>query len=467
MGLRAVRFECPLSFEFSFHGEETMSAQPSSRRRFVRQLAGAGAAFTIVPRHILGRGFRAPSDTLNVACIGVGGMGRNDVRGMSVENVYALCDVDERSAANSFNAHPKAKRYKDFRAMLERDGDNIDAVTVSTPDHVHAVASMMALGMGKPTYCQKPLARTIWEVREMMAAATRAGVPTQMGNQGHAQEGTRLIREWVEAGLIGTVREVQYWTNRPIWPQAIERPLEQFSTPGYLDWDLWLGPAPVRPYNPAYAPFRWRGWWDFGTGALGDIACHSMDAAFWTLELGYPSRVSPESTTLFDETAPASSRIVYDFPARSGRPAVQVVWRDGNLLPPKPPEWPEGQPWPWDSSGQMWVGDEGKLIAGIYGENPRLLDQARQSEVENHPVPEKYPRTSGVYGEWIEAIKGGPAAGSSFAKHSGPLTEMVLFGNLAVRAASVLEIDPASGQVTNVHIPEEYWRPEYSEGWGW
>ena len=303
-----------------------MTRQRITRRNFVAGL-GTGVAFTIVPRHVLGRGFTPPSDTVNVACIGIGGMGANDVRGVAKAgaNIYALCDVDDRQGAQSFSAFPAAKKYKDFRQLLDKEAKNIDAVTVSTPDHTHAVAGMMAMKLGKHTRIQKPLARTLWEVRQLEQAARRYKVATQMGNQGHAEEGTRLIREWVEAGAIGTVREIQLWTNRPIWPQAIERPLDEYYTPQWLDWDLWLGPAPQRPYHPAYAPFKWRGWWDFGTGALGDIACHSMDASFWTLNLGYPSRIEAESTKLFGETAPACSRIVYTFPAKGTRPAVQVV----------------------------------------------------------------------------------------------------------------------------------------------
>jgi hypothetical protein len=438
------------------------------RRRFVGEVMAAGAAFHIVPRHVLGgTRYRAPSDTLNVACIGIGGMGGSDVRGMSDENIYALCDVDDRRGARSFDAHPNAKRYRDFRVMLERDGDSIDAVTVSTPDHTHTIAAMMALRMGKHVYCQKPLTRTIWEAQQLMGAARSAGVATQMGNQGHSWDGTRQIREWVEAGWIGTVREVQYWTNRPIWPQAIDRPLELYHVPQHLDWDLWLGPAPQRPYHPAYAPFNWRGWWDYGTGALGDIACHAMDAAFWALDLEYPTRIEPESTPLFEETAPASSRIVYHFPARGDRSPIKVVWRDGNLTPPRPADLADGQPWPPGNSGQLWVGDEGTLLAGIYGENPQLVNQQRQEELLANPPEEEYPRTDGVYAEWSEACKTGGRAGSDFAAHSGPLTEMVLLGNLAVRSAKALEIDPSSGMVTNTTIPEELIKPEYREGWSW
>jgi predicted dehydrogenase len=442
-----------------------------SRRGFVRTSAAAGAGLAIVPRHVLGGPrYRAPSDTLNVAHIGVGGMGGGDVRGIANtgENIYALCDVDENQASGSWGAFPQAKRYRDFREMLERDGDNIDAVVISTPDHTHAVAGMMALSMGKPTRIQKPLATTIWEVQELMRAAETAGVATQMGNQGHAQEGTRQIREWYEAGAIGTIQRVEYWTNRPIWPQAIHRSTEAHHAPPWMDWDLWLGPAADRPYHPGYAPFNWRGWWDFGTGALGDIACHAMDAAFWTLDLGTPERISAESTTLFPETAPAASRIEYGFPARGSRPAVNVIWRDGNLSPPRPEELDADTGWPIEGSGQIWVGTEGKLFAGIYGENPRLLDAARDAEIRANPPAEKYPRTDGVYAEFVGAAKGGTPAGSNFTEHAGPLTKMVLLGNLAVRSARELRLDPATGSITNgVTIPQHFLRPDYRGGWAW
>src|SRR6266496_831834 len=353
-----------------------------SRRRFVGDVA-TGLTFTIVPPHVLGargRGHNrlAPSDKLNIACIGVGGMGANDVRGVGkTENIYALCDVDERQGAQSFTAFPLAKRFKDFRVLLDKEGKSIDAVTVSTPDHTHTVAGMMAMKLGKHTRIQKPLARTLWEVKQLEDAARRYKVQTQMGNQGHAEEGTRLIREWVEAGLIGTVREIQLWTNRPIWPQAIERPLDEFYTPATLDW------------------------------------------------------------------------------------------RDGSLYPPRPPEITDPNAWPFDTSGQLWIGDGGRLIAGIYGENPKLLDAAKQAEVTAHPVPQKYPRTEGVYAEWIAACKGGTPAGSSIPEHSGPLTEMVLLGNLAVRTAQPIDVNPQTGVVVTPGVPEEFLKPSYRQGWSW
>ncbi len=442
-------------------------AREVSRRDFVSGVVGAGLGISIVPRHVLGRGYQAPSDTLNIACIGIGGMGRTDVRGVSRENIYALCDVDLKAGRWAFGAFPRAKRYRDFRELLDKEANNIDAVTVSTPDHTHTVASVMALRSGKPVYCQKPLARTVGEVRLMKEEARSAGTATQMGNQGHAGDDTRVIREWIEAGAIGTVREVHYWTNRPIWPQAIDRPTEDHHVPSHLEWDLWLGPAEVRPYHPAYAPFRWRGWWDFGTGALGDIAVHSMDAAFWTLDLGYPERIEAESTPLFPETAPKVSRIVYYFPEKNGRSPVKVVWRDGGFGPPRPPEISDDVRWPLgdDIGGQLWIGDDGKLLASVYGTNPRLLDQERHLEITENPPPEKYPRVEGVYAEWIDACKAGTTGGSDFVRHAGPLTEMVLLGNLAVRTGRHLELDSRTGQVTNVSIPDHLIRPTYRDDW--
>ncbi len=443
-----------------------MIGRGPTRREFVGRVAGA-AAFHIVPRHVLGRGYRAPSDTLNIACIGVGGMGRNDVRGVEGENLVALCDVDWNAAEDAFRSYPRARRYRDYRKMFEKEAKGIDAVTISTPDHSHAAAALLALRAGKHVFCQKPLARTLGEVRAMvLEAARRPRQVTQMGNQGHANEGTRQIREWVEAGVIGAVREVHYWTNRPIWPQGMDRPTALHSPPPSLDWNLWLGPAAERPYNPAYAPFNWRGWWDFGTGALGDMACHGMDAAFWALDLRYPSSVVPETTRRYDESPPRSSRVVYSFPARGSRGPISVVWRDGGLWPPRPAGFPDTLQWPpAEIGGQMWVGDAGAILAGIYGEEPRLLDPARDADLKANPPQQKYERSPGVYAEWIETIKGGFPNRSTFGGHAGPLTEMVLLGCLAVRAGQPLLIDPEKGAVTNVKLPEEWLRPSYRKGW--
>lgn len=286
-----------------------------------------------------------------------------------------------------------------------------------------------------------------------------------MGNQGHAGEGTRIIREWYEAGAIGEIREIHYWSNRPIWPQGLDRPTEAHNPLPTFDWDLWQGPAPERPYNPAYAPFRWRGWWDYGTGALGDIACHAMDAAFWAFDLRNPTRITPESSELFEETAPKQSRIEYQFPARNGRPAITVVWRDGSLWPPKPPELGEFDQWPLgEVGGQMWVGTDGAMIADAYGDSCRILNAARHEEFTKSPPKPKYPRSPGVYEEWINAItdKAGEPM-SNFAGHSGPLTEMVLYGCVAVRAGRAIDLSPDGKLITKV--PDEWLNPVYRDGW--
>ncbi len=441
------------------------------RRTVVTGLAAAGALAAMPrPLHALADHAPAPQqgrDKLRIACIGVGGMGHSDVRGVAGEHLVAFADVDWRQAERAFREYPNAKRYKDFREMLEKERNNIDAVTVSTPDHTHAVAAMMALKMGKHVYCQKPLARTIGEVRALQAeAARRPRQSTQMGNQGHAGEGIRLIREWVEAGLIGDVEKIDFWTNRPIWPQARNRPTDAHNIPPTMDWNLWLGPVAERPYHPSYAPFNWRGWWDFGTGAMGDMACHIMDAAYWVLGLKYPNRITPETTALFAETAPAAERITYEFPAIGNRRAVTLVWRDGSFNPPKPAGWPEALNWPYDATGgQLWVGTKGMIVAGTYAENPRLVDDAANEQLKANPVPQKYPRTAGVYQEWITACKNGTQPGSDFAGYAAPMTEMILIGCLAARMGQVLEMNPNTGAITNLTPPSEWIMPTYRAGW--
>lgn len=438
------------------------------RRDFVKNAAATAGVFTIVPRHVLGRGYRVPSDGVNLACIGVGGQGESDVRGFTRAgaNIVAMCDVDDAAAATSYRAHPQARKYKDWRELIERERD-VDAIVCSTPDHLHAVITMAALRAGKHVRTQKPLTRTITEARAIRdAARQRPRLMTQMGNQGHAEDGVRLMREWVEGGRIGTVREVHYWTNRPIWPQGILRPTEAHNPRPSFDWNLWLGPAPERPYNPAYAPFRWRGWWDFGTGALGDMACHLLDAAYWILDLGYPSRVEAETSQLFAETAPKSSRVTFSFPAKGTRPAVTVVWRDGALVAPRPPEWPATDLWPFgDDGGQLWIGDEGKMVAGVYSENPKLLNADRMAEVTAHPLEVRYPRIpGGVYAEFLNAVRTGAPAGSDFANHATGLTEMVLLGCLAQRTGSVVDLDANTGRIIT-SLPEDWINPSYRNGY--
>ena len=439
----------------------------TSRRSVLKSAAAVGAAFHIVPRHVLGRGFTAPSDTVRLAAIGIGGKGESDITEMvkAGASVAALCDVDWRSGAKSFARYPDAKQFKDYREMLATMGSEIDAMSVSTPDHTHAVATMAALKLNKPVFTQKPMTRTMHEVRALVAEAKVRKVATQMGNQFHAGAGTRIIREAYEAGLIGEIREIHYWTNRPVWPQGLERPTDAHNPHPTFDWNLWQGPAPERPYNPAYAPFRWRGWWDYGTGALGDIACHAMDAAFWAFDLRNPARITPESSQMFEETAPKQSRVQYDFPATAKRPAVKVVWRDGSIWPARPMELGDKDQWPiGEVGGQMWVGTDGAMVADAYGDSLRILNPTRHAQWLKTPPKPTYARSPGAYAEWINAITGkGPAPLSNFVDYSGPLTEMVLYGCLAVRSGRIIEISPEG--VIKTPLPPEWITPTYRAGW--
>ena len=438
--------------------------QKLSRRDF---LGGAAvtAVFTIVPRYVLGGvGHTPPSEKLNIAGIGVGGRGAADIREVSSENIVALCDVDERRAAKTFELYPKARKYRDFRKMLEKQKD-IDAVVIATPDHTHAVASMTAIQMGKHVYCEKPLTHSIYEARRLTEAARNAKVATQMGNQGRSHEGIRLLCEWIWDGAIGTVREVHIWTDRPKgwWPQGVGRPKDTHPIPSTLDWDLWLGPAPERPYNRAYLPFKWRGWWDFGTGALGDMGCHLFDAPFLALKLGYPESVEAHSTEVNSETAPLASIVYYKFSVRENMPAVKLTWYDGGMMPPRPEELEEGRRVGNENGGIIIVGDKGKIMASDENvQNPRLIPEAKMQAYKR--PPKTLPRSIGHHKEWIEACKGGKAAESNF-DYSGPLTEVVLLGNLAIRAGKKLYWDGANMKVTNVPEANEYIQHEYRQGW--
>jgi len=431
-----------------------------SRRDFVYGSA-ATAAFAIVPRYVLGGpGYTSPSEKLNVGCIGIGGKGRVDVESVSSQNVVALCDVDEQRAAKTIERYPKAKIYRDFRRMLDRE-KSIDAVTVSTPDHTHAIATMTAIQMGKHVFCQKPLTRTIHEARKITEAARQAKVATQMGNQAHAAEGPRLVCEWIADGAIGPVREVHCWTDRPKWPQGIARPTETVPIPDTLDWDLWLGPAPHRPYHPGYVPFKWRGWWDFGTGALGDMGCHIVDYPFWALKLGHPTSVEACSTKVNSETAPIASIVRYEFPARGDTPPVELTWYDGGLRPARPAELEPGRELP-RGSAVLFVGDKGAMVYQHHGGAPRLIPESRMKQ---YILPGKtLPRSKGHYEEWMEACKGGAPAGSSF-DYAGLLTEVVLLGNVATRVGKKLDWDGPKMRITNVPEANDYLHCTYRHGW--
>jgi len=441
-----------------------------SRRQFLTMGLSTAAAAAVVPRHVIGGvGYQVPSDTLNLAVVGVGGRGKAHLDGLRSENIAVLCDVDEDYAADVFRQYPGAKKYTDYRIMLEQE-KGLDGISVATPDHTHAVIAMAAMELGKHVYVEKPLTHTIYEVRKLTEAAHRYNVATQMGIQGHAMEGPRLINEWIWDGAIGTVREVHIWTDRPAnwWPQGyqLHRPEEIPAVPSTLDWDLWVGPAPFRPYHPAYLPFVWRGWQDFGTGSLGDMACHLLDSPKWALNLGAPKYISASSTPMNDESYPSAQMIHYEFPAKGDRPAVELTWYDGGLMPTRPPELEPGRMMGNQNGGVLYVGEKGKIMASDENaQNPRIIPEARMREYQL--PPKTIPRSIGHFKEWIEACKGGEPAKANF-DYSGPLTEAVLLGNLAVRFQGQnvrLEWDPDNMKVSNVPEADQFITPEFRPGW--
>jgi len=440
-----------------------MSFSRMSRRTFIfGSAATMGACATGRKPSLKRSGYISPNEKLFVAGIGVGGKGSSDVDGCASETIVALCDVDWDRAGPTFERYPKAKKYRDFRDMLEKE-KHIDAVTVSTADHVHAVAAMTAIKMGKHVYVQKPLTHTIYEARKLTEAAREYGVATQMGNQGHSSVNSRRFCEMVWSGVLGEIREVHAWTNRPIWPQGISDPLPEEPVPEHIDWDLWLGPAPWRPYNSGYAPFKWRGWWDFGTGALGDMGCHVLDGPNWALQLDCPTSVecvSQEGKN--DQTGPTKSVIRYEFPARGSMPPVTLYWHDGGNKP-EVPDHLKGRADLEDlSSGNMFIGDRGVSIGGYYGTDVRLYPESLMSEYES--VQPMLPRSAGHYREWIQACKDGPPSPGDF-NYAGPFTEWVLLGNLALRAEGKLFWDGPNMKVTNNKDANQYVKMEYRKGW--
>lgn len=442
-----------------------------TRRHFLR-CAGLAAGVMVVPRHVLGgAGIVSPNEKLNIAGIGIGGQGGWDLRQVASENIVALCDVDRDYAGHEFKTYPKAKPYQDFREMLDKQKD-IDAVVVATPDHLHAIVSITAMKHGKHVYCEKPLTRTVYEARQVAKVARETKVATQMGNQGMAFEGNRSLNEWIADGAVGPVREVHVWSDRPThkgklplwWAQAIERPTETPPVPDTLDWDLWLGPAPRRPYHPAYAPFRWRGWWDFGTGGLGDMGIHNLAPVFSALKLGPPVSVHARSTPVFKETVPIGCTVHYEFAARDGMPPVKLHWYDGGLLPARPDELEDDRELD-PEDGNLFVGDKGKiLVEGWGGERPRLIPETRNKEYRR---PAKtLPRSIGHHQEWIQACKTGSATRSSFADFSGPLTEAVLLGSVCVRhGGEKLVWDSENLKIVNAPEANQYLHYEYRQGW--
>jgi predicted dehydrogenase len=462
---------------------------PVSRRTFMTTAATA-AGITIVPRHVLGgTGYQAPSDTVNVAVVGyIHGMGTSNLLNViKSDNVVALCDLDESAAAKEALARrgtleklPKAVQYKDYRAMLDKQKD-IDAVLVATPDHWHALIAMASMQLGKHVYVQKPLTRTISEARALTEAARKYKVVTQMGNQGHSEEGLRLMQEWLDAGAIGPVREVHCWTNRPIWPQGMPRPTETQNAPDGLDWDMWLGPAPTRPFHKTYHPFGWRAWQDFGAGAMGDMGCHVLDAAFTILKLGAPTSVI--STLAYNflppapgergfgkrveytDSYPPSSLIHLSFPERGSMPPVKLHWYDGGLLPERPEDLEPDRRMP--ESGTIFVGDKGKMWCETYSESPRLIPESAMQAFQRPPrsLPRVPEGRAGHEKNWLDAIRTKGQAVSNF-DYAGPFTEAVLLGNVALRyPGQRLMWDAANMKVTNLPEADQFVQHKYRGSW--
>ncbi|WP_149242186.1 Gfo/Idh/MocA family protein [Dyadobacter sp. 32] len=429
-----------------------------TRRDFLQKgTAAAVGSFFIVPRNVLGKGFVAPSDKLNIAAVGVGGKGFSDITNAynkGAENVVALCDVDWNLAQKCFDKFPDAKKYKDFRRMFDEMGKDIDAVTISTPDHTHAVIAMAAMARGKHVYVQKPLTHNINEARVLTEAARKYKLVSQMGNQGASNPGQQQMVEWFKKGVIGTVKEVDVWTNRPIWPQGIPVPTQKSEVPSTLDWDLYVGPAEWVDYSPAYHPFKWHGWWNFGTGALGDMGCHLIDSPFRVLGLGYPTEVECSVGAVFlkdwtpeyiPEGCPPSSRVQIKFPAtKANKSALTMTWHDGGLRPFHPDLVPANDPLgePDSSNGAMMIGEKGVMMCATYGKDPKVyLKSGEKLTMPKGAFETKYTSLPefGHHVAWTDACKAGfaskehKALSSSF-DYSGPLTETVIMGNLAIRS---------------------------------
>lgn len=471
-------------------------APQNTRRQFIRRTAVTAAGFFIVPRHVLGKGFIAPSDKLNIAGIGAGG--KADVNlpyavKSGEANITALCDVDDRMAVKARKQWPKAPYYHDYRDLLDKESNQIDAVIVTTPDHMHAPIAMAAMELGKHVYCEKPLTHDIAEARQLTEAAGKYRVVTQMGNQGSSGDDTRLVETWIQDGAIGDVHTVHVWTNRPVWPQGVPTPTGKFAVPKEVKWNLWLGTAPYRNFNPLYLPANWRGWVDFGAGALGDMGCHFIDVPYRALHLHYP--VSVECSVgsvytgffreaIYTDSFPPSSKIHLQFPARGNLAPVEMIWYDGGIKPKRPTELGPDEPMAeWDG-GMIFEGTKGKLLAGLFGRNPTLLPTSRMKEA---ALPtSKYPfvegGSEGHQQQWVRACKEGYGSyTSSPFSQAGPLTETVLMGNLAVLSYNYSEKDSKGNtvfpgrkkllwdgdnmRITNFEPANRFVKREYRQGW--
>jgi predicted dehydrogenase len=470
----------------------------SSRRSFIKTAGLAAAGFMIVPRHVLGgTGFTAPSDRLQVAGVGVGGKGQSNIANIykgGKADIAFLCDVDDRRAATTVKNFPGAKYYKDYREMLDRDGKNIDAVVVSTPDHNHAMIAMAAMQLGKHVYVEKPLTHDIYEARKLTETAQRYKVVTQMGNQGASGDGVRQLQDWVDGGVIGKVQDVYCWTDRPSWPQGILWPGTSGQVPPELDWDLWLGSAPHRPYVDKLVPFNWRGWWDFGTGAIGDMGAHLIEPPFRILDLDTPTEVQCSVGSIyvdefkrgyFPDSAPPSSHVILTFKkTKKTKDDLQIHWMDGGIKPGRPEELAANEP--FGPNGVLFEGTKGKMMCDVYGANPRLLPLSRTNEVKVKQSVARVPGgVDGHYWSWVEAcIAGyGKMKLSSPFEVAGPLTETLLIANLAIRGTDIqkptadgkrftypgrdikLLWDKENLRVTNFDDVNQFVKRTYRQGW--
>lgn len=468
---------------------KTQHSSKLSRRRFLGQASAAALSATVVPRHVLGGvGHTPPSETVNVAIIGTGGQGLHNMRALLQEDdvqIPAVADVrgeadysqfyyrgtagripamkmvDKKNAERSSSGRPKAcKGYVDFRKMLDEE-KGIDAVLIATPDHMHAVTSLAAIARGKHVYCEKPLARTVHETRRVTEAARAAKVATQMGNHGHSGAGIRMTVEWIRDGVIGDVNEVHAWSTGTPNSGFRSRPTETPPVPSDLNWDLWLGPIAHRPYHPTYAPYRWREWWDFGTGTMGDMACHNMDPAFWALELGHPETVEARCAGLNNETVPYAGTVYYQFPKRGNKPPVKLTWYSG-LKPERPEELAEGRDLIGGGNGILFVGDKGKLMCSGWAGSPRLVPLEKTREYKKPAI--SIPRSKGHHRDWIDACKGGEPASSNF-DYSGHLSELVVLGNAAMRVQKKIQWDGPNLKALNCPELDAFIRPDYQNGW--
>ncbi len=471
-----------------------------SRRRFLKNSLTTAVGFYIVPRHVLGRGFVAPSDKLVIAGVGAGGKGESDINNFFLSgkaDIGFLCDVDDRQAVKSRTRFPNAKYIKDYREMLDKHAKSIDAVSVSTPDHQHAVIAMAAMQLNKHVYVQKPLTHDIYEARMLTKAAHQYKVVTQMGNQGASGDGVRQLIDWYRAGIIGDVHTVYCFTDRPVWPQGVARPSTPATIPSELDYDLWLGTAPQKEYFANMLPFNWRGWWDYGTGALGDMACHIMAPAFQVLPyLGYPASAEcstaafysqPWNRNYYPESCPPASHITLRFDAKNKKPALTLHWMDGGIQPERPEELGPNEVFGDGGNATLFIGTKGKMMCGTYGANPQLLPTSRTKETIVKQTVARVPNgDEGHYAAWVEACIAG--YGSQQARNlssnfdvAGPLTESVLMGNLAIRSYDIkkkvgeswqypgrnikLVWDGDNMKITNFDDANQFVKREYRQGW--